>query len=320
MRKPLLLTCVVLGASSVAAQAVGFRTQMSCAGDYYAYCSQHAPGSPGVRKCMRSVGPKLSKGCINALIADGEVSKADIEQHKQKLAGAKAKPKAAEPKKDEVAAAAKKAQPDAKKDSKKTDVAQKDGAQKNGANKKPVATDAKGAAATKVAAAAPVPKPKAATRASAVASTPAVVAPVAPAPAALPEAQTVSLDQQTFEALKNRGPVFLAEDGETTIAAQSAAQPTEQAPNSGVANDEGWQARVDQQPAAAEDATAAVETTPASNGAAEETVAGVSADSVQPPVAYPPGRMSLGRKLSSATPETEPVSWWDQLVEAVTGE
>lgn len=305
MRKPLLLTCVVLGASSVAAQAVGFRTQMSCAGDYYAYCSQHAPGSPGVRKCMRAAGPKLSKGCINALIADGEVSKAEVEQHKQKLAGAKAKPKAAEPKKDAVAAAAKKAQPDAKKDSKKTDVAQK----------KPVPADAKGAAA-KVAAAAPVPKPKAATRARApeAAATAALAAPAAP------ETQTVSLDQQTFEALKNRGAVFIAEDeGGATIAAQPAAEPTVQARDTGVANDEGWQARVDPQPSAAGDATAAVEETPA-GGAAEETLAEANADAVQQPVAYPPGRMSLGRKLSSVSPETEPVSWWDQLVETFTRE
>jgi hypothetical protein len=294
----------MLGASSVAAQAVGFRTQMSCAGDYYAYCSQHAPGSPGVRKCMRAAGPKLSKGCINALIADGEVSKAEVEAHKQKLAGAKAKPKAAEPKKADVAAAAKKAQPDAKKEPKKTDVAQKDVAQK-----KPVAADAKGAAA-KVSAA-PVPKPKSATRAPA-AGTVAVAAPIAPAPPAAPETQTVSLDQQTFEALKNRGSVFIAEDeGGATIADQPAPQPAGQATNSAVANDEGWQARVDQ-PAAVEEAP--------TGRAAEETLAEADADAVQPPVAYPPGRMSLGRKLSAANPETEAVSWWDQLVEAFTGE
>jgi hypothetical protein len=30
-----------------------------------------------VRKCMRTAGPKLSKGCVNALIAAGEVSKSD---------------------------------------------------------------------------------------------------------------------------------------------------------------------------------------------------------------------------------------------------
>lgn len=44
---------------------------------------------------MRRVGPKLSKSCLNALIADGEVSQAEINAKKQELTAAKApaKPK-----------------------------------------------------------------------------------------------------------------------------------------------------------------------------------------------------------------------------------
>jgi hypothetical protein len=52
------------------------RVQMACANDYMAYCSQHDPDGPGVRQCMRANGLKLSKGCVSALIAAGEVSKA----------------------------------------------------------------------------------------------------------------------------------------------------------------------------------------------------------------------------------------------------
>ena len=33
---------------------------------------------PGVRRCMRANGLKLSLGCVNALIAAGEVSKAQV--------------------------------------------------------------------------------------------------------------------------------------------------------------------------------------------------------------------------------------------------
>jgi len=33
---------------------------------------------PGVRRCMRANGLKLSKGCLSAPIAAGEVSKADV--------------------------------------------------------------------------------------------------------------------------------------------------------------------------------------------------------------------------------------------------
>ena len=302
MRKPLLLTCVVLGASGAAAQAVGFRTQMSCASDYYAYCSQHAPGSPGVRKCMRAVGPKLSKACINALIADGEVSKAEVEAQKQKLAGAKAKPKAAEPKNDDVAATSRKAQPDTKKDVKKTDVAQK----------KPAPAEAK-SGASKVAAAAMASKPKAAVRAAA----PAVAAVTAPdvPPSAEAERQTVSLDQATFEALKNRGAVFVAEDGGATDTARTEVEPTIALPDAGTADAETVQAPVGRHQ---EESTAA-ESLPV-DSRTQEAIAEVSDDAVQPPAEYPPGRMSLGRKLSSATGETKPSSWWDQLVEAVTGE
>lgn len=60
------------------AGAVSLRVKLACASDYYAYCSDHAPDSPGVRQCMRSNGLKLSKGCVNALVGAGEVSKDEV--------------------------------------------------------------------------------------------------------------------------------------------------------------------------------------------------------------------------------------------------
>ena len=60
------------------ANAASARVQMACASDYFAYCSQHDPDSPGVRRCMRANGLKLSMGCVNALIAAGEVSKEEV--------------------------------------------------------------------------------------------------------------------------------------------------------------------------------------------------------------------------------------------------
>jgi hypothetical protein len=94
MRKPLLLAALlVLSASFGDVYAVGLKTQLNCASDYYAYCSQFPVGSSGVRKCMKDNGPRLSKACVNALIADGEISKAEVERTKEKIAVAKAKPK-----------------------------------------------------------------------------------------------------------------------------------------------------------------------------------------------------------------------------------
>jgi uncharacterized membrane protein len=75
--RSILVAAVALGSFAVASQAgaASFAVKMACASDYYAHCSQHDPDSPGVRKCMRSVGKNLSSRCINALVAAGEVPK-----------------------------------------------------------------------------------------------------------------------------------------------------------------------------------------------------------------------------------------------------
>lgn len=64
---------------SQAAQAVSLAVEIACSADYYAYCSQHDPDGEGVRKCMRANGPKLSKFCLKALVAAGEVSQSEID-------------------------------------------------------------------------------------------------------------------------------------------------------------------------------------------------------------------------------------------------
>lgn len=71
--KSIILAVVVLAFSVSQASAVSHAVKMACAGDYFAHCSMHAVGSPGVRKCMRAVGPRLSTRCIDALVASGEV-------------------------------------------------------------------------------------------------------------------------------------------------------------------------------------------------------------------------------------------------------
>ncbi len=64
------------------AGAVSQAVKSACANDYFAHCSMHAVGSPGVRKCMRAVGPRLSKPCITALVADGQVNASDRKRYK----------------------------------------------------------------------------------------------------------------------------------------------------------------------------------------------------------------------------------------------
>lgn len=67
-----------LGATADDASALSLRVKLACASDYYAHCSEHAPESSGVRQCMRTNGLKLSKGCVNALVGAGEVSKEEV--------------------------------------------------------------------------------------------------------------------------------------------------------------------------------------------------------------------------------------------------
>lgn len=63
---------------SASASAVSFAVQRACMADYFAYCSSHSVGSPGLRRCMSNAGARLSARCVNALIAAGEVSKEEV--------------------------------------------------------------------------------------------------------------------------------------------------------------------------------------------------------------------------------------------------
>lgn len=313
MRKPFILTTAVLCASSAGAHAVGFKTQLNCASDYYSYCSQYSVGTPEVRKCMRANGPRLSKGCINALIEDGEVSKAEVEREKEKLVAAKSK--AAEPKKADVAA--KKAEVALKKPEaqpKKADVA---------ALKKPV-PEAKKPVTKLAAAVAPAPvlaKPQAA--APVITRAAAAEMPKAPAPE-VPR-QMVSLDQKTFDALKARGVRFVADDSddsdEDISPATLPADPIE----------------AKNQPRARTDTRVAAHASPVREPASDSRDdSGVAADPInetgtqdiadageplpRQPRDYPPGRMSLGSGIQKSPSGEQPSSWWDTIVRTFTGE
>jgi hypothetical protein len=76
-----LLAAVAVGAALLwapQAGAVSASVRYACAGDYLANCSAYAPESSETRRCMRAVGFRLSKGCLNALVAAGEVSKTEV--------------------------------------------------------------------------------------------------------------------------------------------------------------------------------------------------------------------------------------------------
>lgn len=76
-----LKTIVLVAAVAVqatSAEAVSRSVRIACFSDYLANCSAHSVGTPELRKCMRDVGSRLSKRCVNALVAAGEVSQAEV--------------------------------------------------------------------------------------------------------------------------------------------------------------------------------------------------------------------------------------------------
>src|SRR5690606_29146577 len=80
-----LFTSLILAATTLMASnafAVSLRVKLACASDYYAHCSAYSPDSPQVRSCMRAVGRNLSRTCISALVAAGEVSAAEVTRHR----------------------------------------------------------------------------------------------------------------------------------------------------------------------------------------------------------------------------------------------
>ncbi len=72
----------VITSQAASARDVSPAVKRACANDYFAHCSMHPVGTPAVRKCMRNVGPRLSKPCLGALAAAGEIKPSDRKRYK----------------------------------------------------------------------------------------------------------------------------------------------------------------------------------------------------------------------------------------------
>lgn len=76
---------IVLAAWLVAplsAAAYGPKVRKNCANDYMDNCHLHRLGTPELRACMRKAGAKLTPGCVNALVEEGEISAAEVKQRR----------------------------------------------------------------------------------------------------------------------------------------------------------------------------------------------------------------------------------------------
>jgi hypothetical protein len=71
----------VMAASPASAQhAYSVAVQKACASDYTQFCREYGIETEALRLCMDRVGQKLTKTCVDALVADGEISKQEVER------------------------------------------------------------------------------------------------------------------------------------------------------------------------------------------------------------------------------------------------
>ena len=83
----LVFAWVLTGGCAIIVPAVAApitkQEQQECRDDYHQYCGEYGLDSPALRTCMDKNGKHLSKGCVDALIDAGEVSRAEVERRKQ---------------------------------------------------------------------------------------------------------------------------------------------------------------------------------------------------------------------------------------------
>ncbi len=70
------------GAACAESVTVTPAVQKACEWDYHNFCDQDAIGSELLDMCFRQNGPKLSKPCVEALIAAGDTSQEYVDQKK----------------------------------------------------------------------------------------------------------------------------------------------------------------------------------------------------------------------------------------------
>ena len=71
---------VILALAPDTAGAVTARIKRDCKSDYNRYCKKYELGSEGLRACMSRSIRGVSNRCISALVAGGEMTKAQAER------------------------------------------------------------------------------------------------------------------------------------------------------------------------------------------------------------------------------------------------
>jgi hypothetical protein len=83
-RALIVLFCLVaLTGVAHAQHSYSKAVQKACAKDYKAHCGQYGIETEALRLCMDRAGQRLTKTCVNALVAAGEVSRQEVERRKR---------------------------------------------------------------------------------------------------------------------------------------------------------------------------------------------------------------------------------------------
>jgi hypothetical protein len=83
-----LLSIASLAAFLAAAPAiaeVNDAVKNACRDDYHKHCDKLEVGTPELRACMKSKATELSKGCLEALVANKEVTEKDVEEYLKEM-------------------------------------------------------------------------------------------------------------------------------------------------------------------------------------------------------------------------------------------
>jgi hypothetical protein len=75
---------VILALAPDTAGAVTERMKRDCKTDYNRYCKKYELGSEGLRACMSRSIRKVSKRCVAALVAGGEMTQAQANRLRKK--------------------------------------------------------------------------------------------------------------------------------------------------------------------------------------------------------------------------------------------
>ncbi|HEV3241709.1 MAG TPA: hypothetical protein VGY14_00375 [Methyloceanibacter sp.] len=73
------------GAAYAESVTVTKAVQDACAWEYDKYCNQYGIGSELLDMCFKQNGPNLTKACVDALIAAGDISKEYVDRQKKLL-------------------------------------------------------------------------------------------------------------------------------------------------------------------------------------------------------------------------------------------